>query len=131
MMNQAEYIPGVCNIGRAEIVARRRAGWIGLVLTIVIWLALIFFRLGPVWLLLLFLSASLSASGFIQAKMHFCAAFGMRHIFNFSPQVGNAETVMQKELWAADRRKALQIGAYSVFVGLAVMLAALLLRRLV
>jgi hypothetical protein len=130
-MNQAEYIPGVCNIGRAEIAARRRVGWIGLVLTIVIWLAVIVFRLGTFWLLLLFLSSSLSASGFIQAKMHFCAAFGMRHIFNFSPQVGNAETVMQKELWAADRRKALQIGAYAIFIGLAVVLATRLLRLLV
>ncbi len=130
-MNATEYIPGVCNIGVAEIAARRRSGWIGAIITIAVWAALILLKLGMAWYLLLLLIMASSASGFIQARMHFCAAFGLRHLFNFSAQVGNAETVVQKELWAADRRRALQIGAYSFIVGLAVTTAALLSRNVV
>ena len=39
----AEYIPGVCNIGPAEIARRRRAGWTGLVATVVLWALFVFF----------------------------------------------------------------------------------------
>jgi hypothetical protein len=130
-MEHTEYIPGVCNIGPEERRARKRVGWIGLVLTVVLWLALVYFKASGGWYTLIFLSSSLSASGFIQARMRFCAAFGIGHFFNFSPHVGGVEIVTQKELWALDRRKALQIIAYAVFSGLLVTLAAFLSKAMV
>jgi hypothetical protein len=130
-LEHTEYIPGVCNIGRGEIAARRTAGWIGLALTVVFWLALVYFKASGEWYTLIFLSSLISASGFIQARMHFCAAFGIRHFFNFSPQVGSVEIVMQRELWAQDRRKAFQIIAYTVFTGLLVTSVAFFLGRIV
>ena len=37
-MNETNtYIPGICNIGRAEIVKRKQAGWIGVIVTIAVW----------------------------------------------------------------------------------------------
>ena len=125
-----EYMPGVCNIGPEERRARRIVGWLGLGITIVAWAVLAYLRLGLIWYLVVFFSASVSASGFIQDRMHFCANFGVRHVFNFSPNVGRVETVMEKEWWRADRRKALQILGYSITAGLVVTLVAFLLASL-
>jgi len=130
-MNPTHYVPGVCNIGGAEIAARKKAGWLGLILTVIVWALLLVFNAGPVWYVLLLFGSALSASGFIQARMHFCAAFGLKHLFNLNAEVGNVERVLQKELWAADRRKALQIGAYSLLVGMIVLIAGLVMKTLI
>ncbi len=97
-------------------------------MTIVVLAALIVLKLGLAWYFLLFLISASSASGFIQARMHFCANFGMRHMFNFTDTVGRVETVVARELWSADRRKALQIIGYAILCGLVVTGASLVLR---
>jgi hypothetical protein len=130
-LEHTEYIPGLCNIGREEIAARKTTGWVGLALTVVIMVVLISLKAGAAWYALIFVSSSVGALGFIQAKMRFCAAFGMRHVFNFSSRVGSTESVMQRELWAADRRKALQISAYALLAGLFSTGVALSLRYVV
>ena len=126
-MNELEYIPGVCNIGPAEIAVRKRFGWIGLALTALLWALLAFFHVGQLWLLLLFFPSALSAVGFIQAAMHFCAAFGLRSVFNVASEIGKTDTVLQAEFRAQDKKKARQILGYSTIVGLLVSLAAYLL----
>ena len=119
------YIAGVCNIGPSEIAARRRAGWIGLGVAAVLWVAFIAFRVPAAWRLTLFLPAAASASGFLQAALRFCAGFGTRGVFNFEA-VGNTTDVPDAEAHRADRRKSLKIGAYSSLIGAAVALAGLL-----
>jgi len=111
----SEYRPGVCNIGRAEIARRKRVGWIGAIATAVLWLVLVFFHVSAVWRLMLFFTAVIAAIGFLQAYMHFCADFGFRGVFNLGPQVGRTETV-EEEFRRRDRRKALQIVAYSILI---------------
>ena len=115
-----EYIPGVCNIGRAEIAKRKQAGWIGTIVTIAVWIVLFVVRVPATWQLLLFLPASLAASGFLPASMHFCAGFGSRGLFNFGPEAGKTETVMQAEFRAKDRKKARHIFALSILIGVVV-----------
>ena len=122
-----EYIPGVCNIGPAEINRRRQAGWLGLGVTIVLWAAFWFFKIPAPWRLLLFFQAAMSASGFLQAAMHFCAGFGMQGVFNFSTEVGKTDTVEQAEYRRKDQRKALQISLYSGLIGIAIAVAGFLL----
>jgi len=111
----SEYQPGVCNIGRAEIARRKQLGWLGASATIVLWIVLILFHVPAIWRVLLFLTAFIAAIGFLQAHMHFCAAFGFRGVFNFGPQVGKVERV-EEEFHRRDRRRALQIIAYSIVV---------------
>jgi hypothetical protein len=120
MSANSEYIPGVCNIGPAEIRMRRLSGWIGLVFTILLWGAFILLRVPAPWRLLLFLPATASASGFLQAAMHFCANFGMRGVFNFRAEIGKTDTVEQAEFRRKDRAKALRIILYSSLIGIAV-----------
>ncbi|MGA2480244.1 MAG: hypothetical protein ABSG63_15940 [Spirochaetia bacterium] len=124
-----EYVPGVCNIGPAEIRRRRQSGWLGLAVTIIAGAVLLLFRVPSPWLLLLFLPATLGATGFFQAAFHFCANFGMRGVFNFGPDVGKTDTVEQAEFRAKDRRRAKLIGLYSMLVGAAVAIAGLFAAR--
>jgi len=125
MAVRAEYIPGVCNIGPAEIRMRRRGGWFGLGATIFLWAVFIVFRVPGPWRLFLFLPAAAGATGFIQAAMHFCAGFGLRGVFNFGPEVGKTDTVEQAEFRKKDRRQANLIGLYSIAIGIVVAIAGL------
>jgi hypothetical protein len=119
-----KYIPGVCNIGPAEIRLRKRLGWWGLLISIVLWGLLVWFRV-PVWLrLVIIVPAFFSANGFLQGFMHFCAGFGMRGLFNFRPQVGQTDTVQQAAFRAMDRKKAQQIFAYATVIAVVVALIA-------
>lgn len=125
-MTETKYIPGVCNIGPAEIKKRKQAGWMGLIATIALWAIFIWFNIPSIWRLTLFLPAMMSATGFLQAYMHFCAYFGFASLFNFG-DVGKTDSVSQTEFRAKDRRKAWQIISYSIFVGLVVAIIAVLI----
>jgi len=59
-------------------------------------------------------------SGHLQPCSLFCAAFGMRGVFNFGPQMGKTEDVGRAEYHRKDRQKALQIIGYSVLIALVV-----------
>ncbi len=119
-----QYIPGVCNIGPAEIRLRKRLGWWGLIITIVLWAVLVWFGVPAAWRLVVFIPVFFAANGFLQGFMHFCAGFGMKGVFNFGPAVGKTDSVSQAEFRKKDRRKAQQIFAYSAIIGIVVALIA-------
>jgi len=122
----SEYVPGTCNIGAAEIESRRRSGWAGIAFTILLAAALWALGVAPVWRLTLFIPASVAASGFLQARYHFCAGFGMVGRYNFGA-LGRTESVQDAEARKADLRKALAIGGGGAAIGLAVALVAYVL----
>jgi hypothetical protein len=124
-----EYVPGVCNIGPAEIRRRRQSGWLALGATVVLWAAFVIFRVPSPWRLLLLLPATIGAAGFLQAAFHFCANFGMQGVFNFGPEVGATDTVEQAEYRRQDGRKARLISLYSVLIGGAVAVAGFFVAR--
>jgi hypothetical protein len=127
MASPAEYIPGVCNIGPAEIRRRSQSGWFGLGVTVVLWAAFFVFRVPAPWRLFLFFPSMISATGFLQAAMHFCAGFGMRGVFNFGQVVGKTESVEQAEFRRKDQRKARSIALLSALAGLVVAAAGFFL----
>jgi hypothetical protein len=115
----ADYQPGVCNIGPAEIARRRRAGHIGLVAALALFAVLVAIN-APNWTrLIIAIPAIGAASGYIQARLKFCAGFGSRGVFNFG-EVGPMERVAGEADRARDRARARQIGAASIAIGLAV-----------
>ena len=125
-MTNATYIPGVCNIGPAEIRRRRTSGIGGAVVTAGV-LAATVLTGGPKPLrLLAILPAAAAASGFIQAATHFCAGFGMRGVFNFG-DTGGTDTIEQAEFRAEDQARAKRILAQSLAIGAGLGGAALLL----
>jgi len=121
-----DYQPGICNIGPAEIARRRRAGHIGLVATIALFAILILVSAPPLARLVLIIPAAVSASGYLQAYLKFCAGFGSRGIFNFD-EVGTTEQVADAAARALDKAKANRIGLASFAIGIAVALVAVVL----
>lgn len=121
-----EYVPGVCNIGPAEIARRRRAGHVGLVATIAaLGVAVAVDAPRPVRLLV-GLPAATAASGYLQARARFCAGFGSVGVFNFGA-VGATRSVVDPEARAADQATARRIGLRSTLIGAAAGVGAALL----
>ena len=115
----AAYRPGACNIGRAEIAARRRIGIVQLILAVAIGAVLVVLDRPPwtrivVWPLL--------AAAFVtleQVRRRFCVAFGFAGIRNFG-QLGHAERIEDAAARAADRRAALLMVTYCALAAAAV-----------
>jgi hypothetical protein len=122
------YRPGACNIGSAEIVRRRTFGLIGLVGSALLALALLAAGAPPIARLLLALPVAGSAIGLIQARLRFCAAFGIAGLRNFGP-LGGEERVAEAAARRADRVMALRILAAGSLVGLAAGLVLALIPR--
>jgi hypothetical protein len=123
---QTAYQPGVCNIGPAEIARRRRAGNVGLVATVGLLAGLVAVDAPPVARLLVAVPAAVAASGYLQARLRFCAGFGSRGVFNFG-EIGGTDRVEDTDARRRDLMKARQIGLRSLAIGLAVGAGAALL----
>jgi len=122
----AEYRPGVCNIGPAEIAARRRSGHVGVIAAIVLFVVLVALGVPPIARLVVALPVAIAASGYLQAYLKFCAGFGARGVFNFG-NLGTTNRVEDAVARSADRRRAYQISLASFSIGLAVGIVAVLL----
>jgi hypothetical protein len=122
----AAYQPGVCNIGPAEIRRRRMAGHVGAAAALVLLAVLIAIGAPPWTRLAVILPVAVSASGYLQARMKFCAGFAQRGIFNFGGS-GDAVVVQDAEARRLDLRRARQISLSSFAIGLAVGVVAVLL----
>ena len=114
---QRIYVPGVCNIGEEEIRRRRRFGWINLVLFLILFAVLIAINAPPLVRLVLFIPAFGAAMGFVQAKMHFCAYFGLVGLFNVKSTAATPEEIWEDELRKTDQRKAWSIIGISLLIG--------------
>ncbi len=114
-----EYVPGVCNIGPAEIKRRMMVGYWGTVIALVLFVALYSLHL-PDWTrIILAVPAFMGATGFIQGLTHFCAGFGMSGVFNFG-SLGTTQKVGDSKAAAKDRQKALALFGYSLLIAIAV-----------
>jgi hypothetical protein len=111
------YIPGACNIGKAEMRRRLALGWLGLIAGGVLWAVFFSFDTAAAWRLLMFFPAALAAAGFLQSYWSFCAGYGLSGVFNVGPDFGKTETVEQAEFRRKDRRTALLIIGLSLLVG--------------
>jgi hypothetical protein len=121
-----EYVPGVCNIGPAEIRRRRFAGHVGLLGSIALLALLLVIDAPPIARLLVIAPATIAASGYLQAALKFCAGFGEIGVFNFG-ESGDRVAVADAEARAADRRRARQISSASFAIAVAVGILAVLI----
>lgn len=119
MNNENNYQAGVCNIGIQEKRKRMNSGYTGSIITILLWIIFIVIGVPRGYRLLTAIPAMISAAGFIQAKMNFCAYFGLASVFNFN-KVGEQSKVNDEHFKSLDRSKAYQIITYSVLAGLLV-----------
>lgn len=122
----SDYRPGVCNIGPAEIARRRRAGHVGLIVTVIVLIALVAIGAPRLARLVIVLPAAGAASGYLQAWLRFCAGFASRGVFNFGA-LGRTDEVIDPAAHARDRARAGQIGVASLIIGIGVGAIAVLL----
>lgn len=122
----SSYQAGACNIGPAEIRRRRNSGLLMAGFSLL--MALVMMALG-VWPLTRFLIAAPVASaavGFLQARFHFCAGFGLAGVYNFGAP-GTTHQVEDDAAREADRRRSLAIFGGALLIGAGVGLAFALL----
>lgn len=119
------YQPGVCNIGPAEIRARRRTGWIGLAVAVVFLVLAFALQIPAPFRLLVALPVGMAATGFLQGAFHFCVRFGTQGLFNFG-EMGAEEQVHEAEYRRKDQRKAILIVVLSLLITVVVAVGAFL-----
>jgi hypothetical protein len=112
------YQAGVCNIGPAEMARRRRAGYLGIGVAIILAAVLFVVDAPAAARLLVAMPLAAGFSGLIQAHLRFCANYGWRGIRNLG-SIGEAERVEDQASRAADRHKAVRVLAVSAAGGLA------------
>jgi len=113
-----EYIPGVCNIGYAEIQGRRRVGLIGIGVSFLLFVSFMLFHIPVIYRIIIFFPLISAAAGFLQAYFHFCAGFGFRGVYNVLKPIGQTETIEQQEFRKKDKQKALKITIMACTIGI-------------
>jgi len=104
-MSVSEYVPGTCNIGKAEIRQRQVVALIGLFLSVSALIGFISTKASPSIRLGIFLPLTIFSVGFVQSRKKFCLAFGFIGTFNFA-RLGKMSKVVDKASLAADRKTA-------------------------
>lgn len=117
--SKSNYIPGMCNIGPAERRMRRVTGFMSLSSGIILLIILAMTDVSSAWRLLLFIPFTVAASGFLQDAFHFCAAFGIKGVYNVINSQGVTDNVELEEYRKKDVRKAGLIIGLSIFIGIA------------
>ena len=82
--SSAAYKPGSCNIGPEEIRRRYRIGFVGLGVTLLMALIIIYLDLPQYTRWFLFGPIFYGVSGFIQAQHKFCYVYGFQGIFSLT-----------------------------------------------
>jgi hypothetical protein len=122
------YIPGTCNLGKAEVRSRQIVALVGLVASLILATGLIASSAPQASGLTLFAPLMVFAVGFIQSRRKFCLAYGLAGTFNLG-KLGQISKVANPEDRAADRKTALSIlgQATALALGLTTAITLLLL----
>ena len=113
------YIPGTCNLGKAEVRSRQIVALVGLVATLILATGLIASSAPQASGLTLFAPLMVFAVGFIQSRRKFCLAYGIAGTFNLG-KLGQISKVANPEDKAADRKTALSILAQATALALGI-----------
>lgn len=111
------YIPGTCNLGKAEVRSRQIVTLVGLVASLILATGLIASSAPQASGLTLFAPLMVFAVGFIQSRRKFCLAYGLAGTFNLG-KLGQISKVANPEDKAADRKTALSILAQATALAL-------------
>lgn len=120
------YIPGTCNLGKAEVRRRQVVALFGAFLTISSFIGLQAAGTTNSARWSLFLPLMVFSVGFIQSRKKFCLAYGLMGTFNLG-RLGDITRVQSPEDRKADRRTAAVILIQSAFLALALTLLFVLL----
>ena len=118
MLNSSQYIPGVCNIGTEERILRRRSGYVSLLASFIIILIISITKADHIFKFVLFFPVFGTLISFIQDRLHFCAAFGLQGLYNFSKVILKSNRIQENNYLIEDRKKAIKIIIYSLLLSI-------------
>ena len=111
------YVPGTCNLGKAEVRRRQLVALIGAALTLTSFAGLVAADTANSTRWSLFAPLMVFSVGFIQSRKKFCLAYGLMGTFNLG-KLGDITRVQSAEDRKADRKTALTIFAQSALLAL-------------
>lgn len=117
--SDVSYAAGSCNIGPEEISRRRNLGWVSSVIVLLLFSVLVWIGVNPWWRLLIFVPATMAASGFLQAYFRFCSGFARLGVYNFGP-TGQRHEIADEDSKKKDRKRGLEITVYAALIGAAI-----------
>jgi hypothetical protein len=97
-----DYQPGVCNIGRSEVVSRRRIAYFGVAATVILYGVLVALQAPPVARLLVGLPAALAAGSYLESRERFCVLYGATGVYNFGSVSAPNTKIPDREAHALD-----------------------------
>jgi hypothetical protein len=100
------YIPGTCNLGKAEVRRRQFVAFLGLALSL--FSAFGLWQGSTLTRATIFLPLFVFAVGYVQSRRKFCMAYGFAGAFNLG-RLGELSRVQDPADRAADRKTALSI----------------------
>lgn len=112
------YVPGTCNLGKAEIRRRQIVALIGALLTLSSFVGLLAADTANSARWSLFAPLMVFSVGFIQSRKRFCLAYGLMGTFNLG-KLGDITRVQSPEDRRADRKTAVSILLQSALLALA------------
>ena len=125
--NASAYLPGVQNINHREAMYRRRIGYVGLVVFVVFLVVFLFFAKLMWWRTLLFIPASVSIMGFLEARYHFCVMYASKGVQNATENSRRPTTITSEQALQKDRRRVRLMMVQAGLAALGVTLLSLLL----
>lgn len=102
------YVPGTCNLGPDEIRRRMRIGYLGTVMTFLVFLVLEITDAPRGYRVFIFPTLFYALSGFLQARHRFCYVYGWKGLFSMTGRK-QFHRVEESESLRKDRRTALKI----------------------
>jgi hypothetical protein len=124
------YQPGICNINTAETAKRRKLGHIGLSVFIVLLIVFLLMNVSRYYRVVLLLPALMGASGYLQARNHFCVGYAGAGMQNADESSTQASRIADKEARAQDKQKARAMNLQSAAIGIVLTAIAIILPHL-
>jgi predicted nucleic acid-binding Zn ribbon protein len=121
------YVPGVCNINREEISKRRNIGHVGLAVLVTLLVVLLLVSVSRYYRIILFLPAMLSASGYLQARNHFCVGYAGAGQQNATPGSDKASEITDAKSKSADKARARNMNLQTMLIAAVITVVAVFL----
>lgn len=130
-MSETNYIPGICNINRAEIAYRKRAMWSGVAgSAAVLFLLIVLNTLWWVTAAVLFLPVYIACIGYLQVKNKFCVSYGATGRQHADENGDPVQSVSDVEALRADRAKTMRMNLQAASASVMIVVAATALAEL-
>jgi len=127
-VEQSEYIPGVCNIGKDEVLRRAKKLKLGLLLLLSS--SLLLFLLPFNFFLFIFIAVITVYSSIliVQIRQRFCVAYGWFHLYNFKDISQRREKITNADWKRKDAIQVIKIMSYSLLMSFLFLLSLYFLR---